>query len=375
MIKALVITKHFSQQHGGAPESIRLLATKLAKFVQFDVITPEGVFIDVGKLKSLPLSENIGIVTRPGTSYAVILVVGPWQNPAFLWKSLHKFGHGSVPVVYLPRGGLCKNEFLGRYRGFKKYIYFYIFEIWIIRKSNAIIYSSQLEKLSSEVLVQRGISLIIPDVVNEQNHSKSEIELQTNKLLPERKYKSRRIGMICEIHPRKGLMEAIKAMALLSDVHEKYELFVAGGARETAKVYFKEIQAIAGDNVHFLGPINHELRSLFISHLDLIVVPSVFESFGLVCAEALFQKCPIITGNHIGFLEIAENAGVNVPTFEEISAPEIAAKISGDIPAITDECVERLMEMNEISLQKYRQLLISLAEKSSVVEESLKNLA
>ena len=55
------------------------------------------------------------------------------------------------------------------------------------------------------------------------------------------------------------------------------------------------------EQIRFLGRIEHQLLPLYYNAADLVVMPSYYESFGLVCLEALACGTPVIA-NHVGIM-------------------------------------------------------------------------
>jgi glycosyltransferase involved in cell wall biosynthesis len=95
-------------------------------------------------------------------------------------------------------------------------------------------------------------------------------------------------------------------MALLPP--EKFELQLGGyGPDESI------IQSLAENlpHVHLLGPIQNVAE--FLGHCDLILIPSRWEPFGLVCLEAKAAGKPVLVAQVDGLPEQVENCGVILP--------------------------------------------------------------
>lgn len=105
----------------------------------------------------------------------------------------------------------------------------------------------------------------------------------------------------------KGLHVLIDSLRLLRERNpglvERVELWVIGGSRnphmEKEVRYRNEIQkriAEAGlsDRVKFWGPASHDRLVRYYRAADVTVIPSYYESFGLVAIEAMAAGCPVI---------------------------------------------------------------------------------
>ena len=63
--------------------------------------------------------------------------------------------------------------------------------------------------------------------------------------------------------------------------------------------------------VELRGPVSHADRDRFYGELDIMVVPSLFESYGLTVIEALTAGCILLVTPDVGILEfIPENDSV-----------------------------------------------------------------
>jgi D-inositol-3-phosphate glycosyltransferase len=108
------------------------------------------------------------------------------------------------------------------------------------------------------------------------------------------------------IEPVKGLARVIEALKLIKEkkhpLFELIKLFVVGGGEKAEMVKNSEVSHLntqieltgLADKVQFLGSIDHSHLRKYYSISDALVVPSLYESFGLVTVEALACGTPII---------------------------------------------------------------------------------
>jgi glycosyltransferase involved in cell wall biosynthesis len=100
-----------------------------------------------------------------------------------------------------------------------------------------------------------------------------------------------------------------------------------------------ELEALAGPDVLFTGPLEHRHLVHLLALADACVVPSIFpEAFGMVAAEAAAAGCPPIVARHSGLAEIA--AGL-----EEAYPPalrHLAAFATGDADDLRAKLAELL---------------------------------
>jgi len=99
------------------------------------------------------------------------------------------------------------------------------------------------------------------------------------------------------IEPLKGLDILIRALAQLNERQPAVLAIIGGDDRAEADI--AKLRALAedlgvGDAVHFLGPRPHEALPDFYRAADVVVVPSFYESFGLVAVEAMASGVPVV---------------------------------------------------------------------------------
>jgi len=114
-----------------------------------------------------------------------------------------------------------------------------------------------------------------------------------------------------------GRIDPIKGIHLLIDalrfVKQDINLTVVGGPSKGAD-NFDEIKTYAaGLPVDFVGQVRHEELADYYKEAAMLVVPSFYESFGLVGLEAMASARPVIGFLHTGLREtVSDEAGVLV---------------------------------------------------------------
>jgi D-inositol-3-phosphate glycosyltransferase len=105
--------------------------------------------------------------------------------------------------------------------------------------------------------------------------------------------------------PSKGVDRLLAAMPLLKNPRG-VQLMVIGGDGNGAQA-FQDLKGMCidlgiQDTVFFLGNIQHERLPAYYSAADLLVVPSRYESFGIVALEALACGTPVVA-TRVGAME------------------------------------------------------------------------
>lgn len=114
---------------------------------------------------------------------------------------------------------------------------------------------------------------------------------------------------IGRIEPVKGYELLIRAAALLP-TDDNIKVVIVGGDEksETQVAHLKELAADLGisDRLTFAGLIEHRRLPLYYNAADVTVIPSAYESFGLVALESLASGTPLVTGQTGIFPELLQ---------------------------------------------------------------------
>ena len=113
------------------------------------------------------------------------------------------------------------------------------------------------------------------------------------------------------IEPLKGVDILLAAAAQMRGESD-FQIFVVGGDG-TATDEMRRLRGLASDlgiirRVSFLGPVDHDRLPLFYNAADICVVPSYYESFGLVALEAMACGTPVVA-SRVGGLTVTVRDG------------------------------------------------------------------
>jgi len=124
------------------------------------------------------------------------------------------------------------------------------------------------------------------------------------------------------IDPLKGIDKLIKALPYLRNIQGLKLLVIGGGEHSQREI--KQLRKLAcnlkvENSVTFLDLVKHEQLPYFYSGADVCVVPSYYESFGLVALESLACGTPVVATDVGDFRNIIREGetgyvvGDNVP--------------------------------------------------------------
>ena len=189
------------------------------------------------------------------------------------------------------------------------------------------------------------LSLFTPRRAEEEHRLRQELRLDSSTLV---------VGMVGRFEPSKGHVIFLRAASLV--VRQRSDVrFVAIGSVLFQDVFpfFKECYE---QTLLLWHELNLEKQVTFLPHrtdmpevmrdLDLLVVPSLVEGFGLVVPEALASGVPVVAGNTVGALEVVRDL------------PDVYVAERGN-PTAFAECIQKALNT---SSRKNRSSIRNAAE-------------
>jgi len=145
------------------------------------------------------------------------------------------------------------------------------------------------------------------------------------------------------LEPLKGLDRVIRALPLLTG---PARLMVVGGDARSRREEnrLKRLAASQGvaERIDFIGPVDHAALPDYYRAADITVVPSHYESFGLVALESLASGTPVLAGD-VGIMGRVIRGGVNGYLLPDASTESLAARLDaalgGEMAAVTPEVI------------------------------------
>lgn len=131
---------------------------------------------------------------------------------------------------------------------------------------------------------------------------------------------------------QKGLDTLIEAFALLRSDRPGLMLDVAGRGKDADRVAcMAETRGVA-DGVRMLGPVSDEERLRLFAEARLALMPSRFEGFGMVAAEAMAAGVPLVASDAGSLPEVVAppGGGVTVPADDPVALAAAAAELLDD---------------------------------------------
>jgi D-inositol-3-phosphate glycosyltransferase len=153
------------------------------------------------------------------------------------------------------------------------------------------------------------------------------------------------------IDPLKGIDKLLKAMPRL-DTQDNVKLLVIGGD-EDSQLEVERLQRLSRNlriqgSVTFAGIVDQRELPLYYSAADVCVMPSYYESFGLVALESLACGTPIVA-TRVGCIESVVRQGQNGYIVED-NAPVRLADVIAALLSDNNKSTESIrVSVNEFS--------------------------
>ena len=102
-------------------------------------------------------------------------------------------------------------------------------------------------------------------------------------------------GYLGRLHPRKHVERILEAVALLPEEEQtQCELVIMGSGEPSYEAFLRErVERLHLSNVHFLGFVEGVEKERQLAQIHALFVPSDFENFGMIVAEALREGTPV----------------------------------------------------------------------------------
>lgn len=122
------------------------------------------------------------------------------------------------------------------------------------------------------------------------------------------------------LHPRKGLVVLLKAIAELRERNTNLNLVCAGREGWMMSSIRKQVASLGLENmVHFIGFVPQEHLPMLYSHAKLTVLPSLYEGFGYTTLESMAAATPVVCTTAGSLPEVVGEAALTVPADDSVS--------------------------------------------------------
>jgi glycosyltransferase involved in cell wall biosynthesis len=236
------------------------------------------------------LEEKLSTHTK---SFDFLILSGLWLYSTFglaSWARRQK-----IPYAIFPHG-MLDPYFARAYplKHLKKLIYYFFFEFHSIRNASAICYTTTSERdLAQKTFPlfshqrQEIIGLCVEQFTGDISAAK-EVFYSRFPVLRQKPF----ILYLSRFHRKKGVDLLLKALKKFPGA----TLVMAGPTDESScdPMFLQELKSLSTDNVYWVGMLTGEVKWGALAAAQALILPSHQENFGMVVAEALSVKTPVL---------------------------------------------------------------------------------
>ncbi len=123
------------------------------------------------------------------------------------------------------------------------------------------------------------------------------------------------VGSVGRLAPEKGLKYLLEAMANVVREAPNTTVLLAGGGPERGALERQAKRLGLAVRVEFTGELSHDQVPEALARMDVFVMPSTWEGFGVSAIEAAAMELPVVASNIHGIPDVVEDGvtGILVP--------------------------------------------------------------
>lgn len=328
MIRAAHVTDSISRRAGGLFETVRGLCSTLNTFgeIQVEVFAGEDestnldknawneVPIHIAPITMCPIAQSIGIYRRLQSSpFDLAHLHGIW-GIASRSIALSKLHHNKWPYIITPQGML--EPWALRTKSLKKNIGWWLWQGGLLKHAACIHALCEAEAASIANLNLGRPICIIPNGVS----------------LPEAPFErgpiSNTLLFLGRIHPKKGLIELLRAFARIEQSQRhSWRLIIAGWDDGG---HLPLLQSLARElgierSVEFVGPMFGDEKTRLLRSSTAFILPSYSEGQPMSVLEAWSYGLPVVISNEC-HLDIGFERGAAIHVDPNVTSIELGLR-------------------------------------------------
>ncbi len=166
-------------------------------------------------------------------------------------------------------------------------------------------------------------------------------------------------GFFGRFMPQKGFNYIIDAVDMLKNETESF-LVMAVGSGDYQEMYRSEVERRGiQDFIRFL-PFTRDISTL-IKGCDAVLMPSIWEAYGLLAAEVLSAGIPLIASECIGLREtIKKTPSIRIPPHDSEALTRAMAQVTSEPDLVTRFRVFQLEAIKRFDVSKSAQAIAEL---------------
>ncbi|MHC4993431.1 MAG: glycosyltransferase family 4 protein [Planctomycetota bacterium] len=140
------------------------------------------------------------------------------------------------------------------------------------------------------------------------------------------------VGMVARMSHEKGADDLVEAFATLTQTRPDAQLVMVGDGQLRSDLERRVGRHGLTDRVRWVGRVEPEKALACMAMMDVVVVPSRSEGFGLVAAEAMALRKPVVASDVGGLSEVVEHGvtGALVPPCQPVRLADAVTDLLHD---------------------------------------------
>ena len=175
----------------------------------------------------------------------------------------------------------------------------------------------------------------------------------------------RMLGVVSRLEPIKGMDLVVPAFAEVLGAHPEVRLLVVGDGSLRASMEEQAAADGCAEAITFVGRQPQEQLAQWYSQMDIVLMPSRSEGFGLTAIEAMASGCVVVASDVGGLPEVVRD-GICGLLHRTEDIADMASKIStliGDEALYDRLQAQSLVEVGKYSFERYAALMNDLYNK------------
>ena len=173
------------------------------------------------------------------------------------------------------------------------------------------------------------------------------------------------LGVVSRLERIKGMDLVVPAFAEVLKAYPETQLLVVGDGTLRASMEEQAAQLGCADHIRFVGRQPQEELSQWYSQMDIVLMPSRSEGFGLTAIEAMAHGCVMVASDVGGLPEVVRD-GICGLLHRTEDVADMASKICsliGDNDLYNKLRAQSLVEVEKYSFERYAVLMNDLYNK------------
>ena len=176
------------------------------------------------------------------------------------------------------------------------------------------------------------------------------------------------LGIVSRLEPIKGMDLVVPAFAEVLKRFPEVRLLVVGDGSLRATMEQQAAELGCADRITWVGRQPQEDLAQWYGQMDIVLMPSRSEGFGLTAIEAMANGCVMVASNVGGLPEVVRDGvcGLLHRTEDVHDMADMVSSLLGDKELYNRLRTQALCEVEKYSFQRYAELVCNLYERLTV---------